>query len=450
MTKNKMAVSLLFCLAVSPSLSSAAQEAAPYDQGVSAYLEKRYEDAISHLSEAISSGEDAGKASRLLKRVFIETMDGAQNLENNFKAMALLKRAKHYFPQDKDILALERRLINKRFDINKSAPLTENEKNVSVKKNKNEPLGKSKPASAALSDTAAPRQREPQKTGAATKPKSRQSVLVWLIGLSCMGLLTLYRQNKKHYEKQTALQEELLKQQMKFLEENLKNQAEEKKQLLKELELKNQDLARKAQDMLKIKEEALKQWQAREESLRRDMREQERRLKEEMTARQQKESDAQAQAQIETRWREVLPPKDGKPKKMQVQFQKKRILETLVNVTTDTDDQAAWERIAQQGSLLHEMAPQEATAFFKQLAADRNPKIRAGIIRALAQIATPDLLEILFALRLDLDAHVKREVIKYIKQLLGTPPGAAALPEVYKAQFSQFLQEETVKAEWVF
>ncbi|OGS26924.1 MAG: hypothetical protein A2297_00980 [Elusimicrobia bacterium RIFOXYB2_FULL_48_7] len=111
----------------------------------------------------------------------------------------------------------------------------------------------------------------------------------------------------------------------------------------------------------------------------------------------------------------------------------------------------ARDRIANRSVSLYEQSPEAALAFLKETAANPNPGVRSNVVKALAVLAVPETLELLFALNNDTSESVRREVIKAIR-MLGTKINNAEiqLPENIKAEIFRLFQEELDKGEWIF
>lgn len=111
---------------------------------------------------------------------------------------------------------------------------------------------------------------------------------------------------------------------------------------------------------------------------------------------------------------------------------------------------SARERIAAMAENLYEYAPGAAHDFLGKMAANTNPMIRANVVQALARIARHETIEILFTLYNDTDARVKREVLKYFKQLLQkTTANAIILPAGLEDKIRAVLDEEKQKGDWI-
>jgi len=109
------------------------------------------------------------------------------------------------------------------------------------------------------------------------------------------------------------------------------------------------------------------------------------------------------------------------------------------------------DRISVIAQNIYDYSAQEALKFIKTIADDKNPKVRANIIKALSKISTPETLNILFELSQDTDEYVKREVLKALKDLQKQIiDSKIKLPDEYVEKINNLIQQEIMRAEWIF
>ncbi|MBN1823699.1 MAG: tetratricopeptide repeat protein [Endomicrobiales bacterium] len=132
---------------------------------------------------------------------------------------------------------------------------------------------------------------------------------------------------------------------------------------------------------------------------------------------------------------------------------------TFENVLSETSEpigesepalDSARERIALMAQNLYEYAPGAATDFVNRMVKNENPLIRTNIVQALAYIARPETLEILFKMYNDKDLRVKREVLKNLKMLKQkAAAGAIYLKPEALEKVNALLEQEKSKGEWI-
>lgn len=123
----------------------------------------------------------------------------------------------------------------------------------------------------------------------------------------------------------------------------------------------------------------------------------------------------------------------------------------LLNKLMQAKDESTRERIAVMAQNLNEYNPGEALNFLSNMAENPNPIIRSNAVYALAQLATPETIDILFGLNSDPDERVKGEVLKNLKILeekVGNKD--VSIDPVVEHKLKYLLASEKSKSEWIF
>jgi hypothetical protein len=123
----------------------------------------------------------------------------------------------------------------------------------------------------------------------------------------------------------------------------------------------------------------------------------------------------------------------------------------LLNKLSEARDESTRERIALMAQNLFEYNPGEALNFLMNMAEHTNAVIRSNVVHALAQIAQPETLEMLFQLYKDPDYRVKGQVLKSLKNIERKVENKEiTVDAVNLNKLRYMLNEEKSKSEWIF
>jgi HEAT repeat protein len=99
---------------------------------------------------------------------------------------------------------------------------------------------------------------------------------------------------------------------------------------------------------------------------------------------------------------------------------------------------------------LHDFSPGQALDFLERMIANENPLVRSNVARALARIATPETIAMLFNLYADADYGVKREALKGFKQLhQRIAVNSLKLEPETERKIKTLITEEKSRGEWI-
>jgi tetratricopeptide (TPR) repeat protein len=123
----------------------------------------------------------------------------------------------------------------------------------------------------------------------------------------------------------------------------------------------------------------------------------------------------------------------------------------LLTKLFEAKDQTTREKISLMALNLYEFNPGEALNFLSNMAKNTNPAIRSNVIQALATIANPETIEILFNLYADSDPKVKGEALKSIKDLeTKIDKEEVKIDPVLQHKIKYTIANEKSKKEWIF
>lgn len=136
-----------------------------------------------------------------------------------------------------------------------------------------------------------------------------------------------------------------------------------------------------------------------------------------------------------------------------VEYQEEKFLKYLSTFSEQNSAPAlesTRERIALMAQNLFDYAPGAAIDFLSKMVKNENALVRSNVVYALAYIAKPETLDMLFDLFYDKDSRVKREVLKSIKQLYEKhSAGAVNLDKVALEKIRYLINEERTRGEWI-
>ncbi len=395
-----------------------------YDKGVEHYLQQNYDRAVSDLNRAINSGDQTVKAKKLLLKSYFEWIQKKFNSNDLASADRILSQAKEQFPRDERLAKI--------FVPSAGAKLPDTKASFGLRK------------TVVLPAAGAARERQKpseQPKAAHPAPPSVSLPLVppehfwpWRTFLptgAAVLAAAVYlwsRKQRRWIESQLNAERTVLQEQIASMEEALKKSEREKTQLLIDAAGRQKNIER----MLSEKSRAGPTIESRvQEISRREIEERDRLRFQDQADRLGREAKAQKKLSA-----------------AQVKLEKKHILESLVRMSPE-DLAGTQDHIGLRVLNLYEAAPAEAMKFLRTLAKDANPLVRLSIAPALARVAVPWSLDLMFDLALDVDSDVRRQVIKSLKDIKNTPAAFSALPEAFRRKINLFFEEEKKKAEWV-
>jgi tetratricopeptide (TPR) repeat protein len=151
-------------------------------------------------------------------------------------------------------------------------------------------------------------------------------------------------------------------------------------------------------------------------------------------------------------------PYEKKAEKLLIKYGEERLKETILEAPAVTEEvfmgypelEAARNRIAIEVSNLFEISPPAALNFLAGLKADPDASVRANIPRALASLGTPEAVDMLISMTFDADGHVKREVLKNLKDIVRRAAnGLLDLPEGHARKAGDALRKEIEDGSWI-
>ncbi|MBN1621395.1 MAG: HEAT repeat domain-containing protein [Endomicrobiales bacterium] len=123
----------------------------------------------------------------------------------------------------------------------------------------------------------------------------------------------------------------------------------------------------------------------------------------------------------------------------------------LLSKISETKDESTRQRITFMAQNLYEYNPGEALNFLSNMVENTNPIIRSNAVQALAQIAQPETIDMLFQLYSDPDHNVKAQVLKNMKELEKKIDNKEiTVDSAMQHKLKYLLVEEKSKSEWVF
>ncbi|MEK6543684.1 MAG: hypothetical protein AABZ44_04535 [Elusimicrobiota bacterium] len=423
MRKNNSCFALV--LGVLLSLAMTARSDGLYDSGVQSYLKKDFGKSMDLLERAIVSGDQTAKSSKLLKKVYWEAIDTRRFAGDSQEAYELAVRAAARFPAEAQFAVVRDELMASApakvvatAHVQRVAPtpVEARSKRSTQEKLRQAPVPAVRPQVRSVVPApplvvAAPPVDPAQSVAREAAQASGVGVWVYFAAgaaaLTFLLQLVFYSQAKGHWKTQVESQQSLLGDQMKLIEERFRKEEQQRLQLVRESEAKDRELRFKEQEIERLKKRL---------------------------------------ADGEVRKAPIAP--EPSRREQVIEYHGSKIKDILIAMTGEAKENS-WQRVVAQILELNASVGEAAVPFFKEMAADANPSLRAGMVRALRELATPAAFEILYGMREDVDIEVKREVMKAFKSLLMSDPPPAALDEVTKKKISDYFADELTKAQWV-
>ncbi|MBI4063189.1 MAG: HEAT repeat domain-containing protein [Elusimicrobia bacterium] len=402
----------LFTLVAFIALPLIAEEKGLFKSGVESYLRQDYEKAWKNLKAAVETQDEPDKARVILLRTFLEgvrsleekgrieeAFDWSRQAKDLFSGHPMVEKAYLYFKKKREAL---RSTDGSQKTAGRDSLL------IGITK---EDL---RIEAAILEKLAASSGRRPI--------WSRDNPWLYAVLAGCLSLVFL-----GYFAGRRPLK--LLRDRLEKHQAVLESQTSGLTNQLGDLRTTNQRLAG---DLSKALEE--------NRGLYRQMGSQEERLK--------KKYEEKMSKVVRDQWQKVSPKKMEKLENLQIKYQEKQVLETLVQMTPE-DRGEVQRQIAGQVANLYQSFPVEAIGFLSQLAQDPKPLVRLSIVYSLVRIESPEVLDILFTLCADGDAGVKHEALKGLKGLKDKIVTNGRIPASYAQKIHQLIQEEIQKGEWV-
>ncbi len=430
MRKNNSCFALV--LGVLLSLAMTARSDGLYDSGVQSYLKKDFGKSMDLLERAIVSGDQTAKSSKLLKKVYWEAIDTRRFAGDSQEAYELAVRAAARFPAEAQFAVVRDELMASApakvvatAHVQRVAPtpVEARSKRSTQEKLRQAPVPAVRPQVRSVVPApplvvAAPPVDPAQSVAREAAQASGVGVWVYFAAgaaaLTFLLQLVFYSQAKGHWKTQVESQQSLLGDQMKLIEERFRKEEQQRLQLVRESEVKDRELRFKEQEIERLKKRLV---------------------------------DGETRSQPLARPASGPAPEPSRREQV-IEYHGSKIKDILIAMTGE-EKESSWQRVVAQILELNASVGEAAVPFFKEMAADANPSLRAGMVRALRELATPVAFEILYGMREDADIEVKREVMKAFKSLLMSDPPPAALDEVTKKKISDYFADELTKAQWV-
>src|SRR3989339_714830 len=378
-----------------------------FNAGTEKYLQGNFAEAVENLEKAQKLDPSNAKIREFIIKILIEATTQAHMNRNYRQALEYISRANAFAPQNQrvqELYKLTNDLMNTAQEYNKPG---ESKERKSYPEPQTQVTKQYKPAvkaEAPVKRTA--EQRAP--LNAVYRDKSNDYKIRYFFifagaaSVFFLGFIVLLASLIIESISLKKVRASLLK-----VEEEFKTLSKEKNNVSIELE--------KHKEKIKYEHQIAEQFRV---ELKQRSRKEEERLKIELE---------QKTRQIEERLRSEMIAKYGRNAAPQEAFfhqQQARILEILDGDISTGEFaspalESARERIAAMAQNLYEYAPGSALDFLKKMSKNENPQIRSNVVRALALIANPDTIKILFDLYNDSDSTVKREVLKNFKTMAG-------------------------------
>ena len=410
-----------FVSVISANLKNDKMELEFYRSGVNQYLNGNDQSAISDLSQVLRYNEKNEKARKLLLKSSLRAMDVLISKNDVEGARALVSKVREFLPGqkelDKPFETIPRRIEPERV-VSAPTPRVARE----IEKPKPQKIRRVEPKVAPVQSTL----EEVAEAGeliAAIPPQVNLMWIVvalgsWIVVLLIVIFIVLFvfKRNKQ----------EMLTQ----MERLMDTKKKEEQEIFERLALKKREAEEKSR--LEIIEKF-----KRDEQIKRDLR-----TAQELRMRQQREAEA-----TRAKFSSTEPPKVNIQKQeIIVDHYQKQIQDLMADVPSPKKREA-WDRIATQILNLYAASKEAAIQFLQNLAKDESATARAGTVAVLAEIRSPETLEILFKLHADPHPDVQREVLKHLKALLNDSTNGISAESMEKMQ--KIYMGETEKGEWI-
>ncbi|MBI2071381.1 MAG: HEAT repeat domain-containing protein [Elusimicrobia bacterium] len=449
MNRRRAAV-FVFCAGVLLGLRAGAQEVASpdhYKQGVSSYLEEDYEAAVKHLKRAMEADQEKDKARRLLNKVLLDAFRQSYKSNNDLKARRYLDEARALFPGDQDVETAAR--LFQGIKAVKKAP-------VQAQGQARDNMG-----SASQAPVKATAVKLPATGGelSSAKPAGKSDwdiqrpwpyLIVLSAGLVLFAAGFMVMQMRRSLIVEMRRNQAVFMEQIDSLKTELKQKNDERRRLAKALEDARQTGKKVQEKLTTSKPDGVDTFlkQSREKVLPPPSWAPPERAPDQGLEEERKKELERIKAEIATRRHLIDSGKGNGPKKAHAQFQKQKMLETLVKITPEGRTQSQ-QRIVEQAVSLYETFPKEAVKFMGRLAQDNDPIIRANVVAALAAVGDPAMMGLLLELLQDEHHEVKREALKALKLLKSAGRASQPLPELDREKIERAIRAELSKGEWV-
>ncbi|OGS21182.1 MAG: hypothetical protein A2252_05230 [Elusimicrobia bacterium RIFOXYA2_FULL_39_19] len=425
----KKSLFLLFCLMLNPlDVFSGEMTDVYFNAGTEKYLKGEYVSAVENFEKALEINPNDQKAKDLLIRVIIDAGTNYNLTRDYKKAIKFLEKGLKLEPGNKKIKELyevTNAMISSNKPVEQENPIIIAEQKRQVKTQKEE----IKPTEAVKAAETKVVLLEKQPVPAVKIIQEKPGSKIYFIFLSVFSFVLLIL-NLVFLLMIKSLKEKLIKKTLSVDQQQIIYESE-KLTLLEKLE---KDKVLLQQKELEIEKLAI------EKRIRQE-------LEVKYTELAKKNAGPEAN-QVELVREKFINAEQEKLSKYTVDSN----IEGNVNIfNTNPSLEMLRDRIAARSRSLFEQSPDAAMNFINEMACNNNPSVRSNIIKALAVIAVPGTIDILFKMNEDKEESVRREVIKSLRYLSSKiRDSEIALPEEYIMKIKDLLHKEIEKGEWVF